>query len=257
MSNLPAAFRAGAIGLAMLAALGISGGSSIAEDIRVSEEKFGQMVRDYLLKHPEVLREVIEALEKKEKVAEGQASTAAIKAHAGELFRSADDFVAGNPAGKVSVVEFFDYNCGYCKRSLPDVLKLTETDKDVRLVIKEFPILGPGSLVAAKAAVAARRQKKYWEFHLALMKETGAIDEARVFAVAKAVGLDVAKLRQDMEDAEVAKIIARNHATAEALGIQGTPAFVIDQTLVPGALGFEALAGAVAAVRESGGCKLC
>ena len=165
--------------------------------------------------------------------------------------------MAGNPAGKVTVVEFFDYNCGYCKRSLPDVLKLIETDKDVKLVIKEFPILGPGSLVAAKAAVAARRQGKYWEFHLALMNEKGAIDEARVFEVAKTVGLDGAKLRRDMEDPEIAKIIARNHTTAEALGIQGTPAFVIDQTLVPGALGFEALTGAVAAVREAGGCKLC
>jgi len=154
-------------------------------------------------------------------------------------------------------VEFFDYNCGYCRHSLADVLKLLDKDKDVRLVFKEFPILGPGSVSAAKASIAARRQNKYWDFHLALMRERGTVDEAKVFAVAKTVGLDIPKLKADMESADVAKIIAQNQALAEALSIQGTPAFVIDQTLIPGAPGYDGLANAVAAVKEAGGCKYC
>jgi protein-disulfide isomerase len=256
MVKLRAILRAGALGLGLLTAAGSL--AALADTATgITEEKFGTMVRDYLLKHPEVLREVIEALDKKEKAAEKQASVAVITARAKEIFRSADDHVAGNPSGKISVVEFFDYNCGYCRNSLADVMKLIDADKDVRLVMKEFPILGAGSVTAAKAAIAARRQNKYWDFHLALMRERGSVDEAKVLTVAKAVGLDVAKLKADMESAEVAKIIAQNHAVAEALGIQGTPAFIIDQTVIPGAAGYDGLTSAVAAVKQAGGCKSC
>jgi protein-disulfide isomerase len=256
MVKLRAILRAGVLSLGVLAMAGSLAALAAAES-GLSEEKFGSMVRDYLLKHPEVLREVIDALDKKEKAAEAQASVQVISTRAKEIFRSADDHVAGNPAGKVSVVEFFDYNCGYCRHSLPDVLKLIDSDKDVRLVFKEFPILGPGSVTAAKAAIAARHQDKYWNFHLALMRTPGTVDDAKVFEVAKTVGLDVPKLKSDMEKPEVAKIIAENHAMAQALGIQGTPAFIIDQTLIPGAPGYDGLSSAVAAVKDAGGCKSC
>ena len=252
MVKLRAVLHAGALGLGLLTAAASLAALSAAET-GLTEEKFGTMVRDYLLKHPEVLREVIDALDKKEKAA----AMSVISARSKEIFRSADDHVAGNPEGKISVVEFFDYNCGYCRHSLADVLKLLDKDKDVRLVFKEFPILGPGSVSAAKASIAARRQNKYWDFHLALMRERGTVDEAKVFAVAKTVGLDIPKLKADMESADVAKIIAQNQALAEALSIQGTPAFVIDQTLIPGAPGYDGLANAVAAVKEAGGCKYC
>jgi protein-disulfide isomerase len=256
MVKLRAIVCAGALGLELLTAAG-SLADLAAADTGLTEEQFGTMVRNYLLKHPEVLRETIEALDKKEKAAETQASVEVISTRAKEIFRSSDDHVAGNPAGKISVVEFFDYNCGYCRHSLPDVLKLIDSDRDVRLVIKEFPILGPGSVTAAKAAIAARHQNKYWNFHLALMRTPGTVDDAKVFEVAKSIGLDIGKLKSDMENPEVARILAQNHAMAQALGIQGTPAFIIDQTLIPGAPGYDGLSSAVAAVKDAGGCKSC
>ena len=112
-------------------------------------------------------------------------------------------------------------------------------------------------MTAAKAAIAARHQNKYWNFHLALMRTPGTVDDAKVFEVAKSIGLDVAKLKSDMETPEVARILAQNHAMAQALGIQGTPAFIIDQTLIPGAPGYDGLSSAVAAVKDAGGCKSC
>jgi protein-disulfide isomerase len=256
MVKLRAIVCAGALGLGLLTAAG-SLAALAAADTGLTEEQFGTMVRNYLLKHPEVLRETIEALDKKEKAAETQASVEVISTRAKEIFRSSDDHVAGNPAGKISVVEFFDYNCGYCRHSLPDVLKLIDSDRDIRLVIKEFPILGPGSVTAAKAAIAARHQNKYWNFHLALMRTPGTVDDAKVFEVAKSIGLDIGKLKSDMENPEVARILAQNHAMAQALGIQGTPAFIIDQTLIPGAPGYDGLSSAVAAVKDAGGCKSC
>jgi protein-disulfide isomerase len=256
MVKLRAIVCAGALSLGLLTAAG-SLAALAAADTGLTEEQFGTMVRNYLLKHPEVLRETIEALDKKEKAAETQASVEVISTRAKEIFRSSDDHVAGNPAGKISVVEFFDYNCGYCRHSLPDVLKLIDSDRDVRLVIKEFPILGPGSVTAAKAAIAARHQNKYWNFHLALMRTPGTVDDAKVFEVAKSIGLDIGKLKSDMENPEVARILAQNHAMAQALGIQGTPAFIIDQTLIPGAPGYDGLSSAVAAVKDAGGCKSC
>ena len=149
MVKLRAFLRAGALSLGLLTAAGSLAALAAAE-LGLSEEQFGSMVRAYLLKHPEVLREVIDALDKKEKSDEAKASVEVISTRAKEIFRSSDDHVAGNPMGKISVVEFFDYNCGYCRHSLPDVLKLIDSDKDVRLVVKEFPIFGPGSVIAAK-----------------------------------------------------------------------------------------------------------
>ena len=141
--------------------------------------------------------------------------------------------------------------------SLPDVLKLIGSDKDVRLVVKEFPILGPGSVIAAKAAIAARHQNKYWNFHLALMRMPGTVEAAKVFEVAKSVGLDVQSSRATWTNRRWRRSWLRIHAMAQALGIQGTPAFIIDQTLIPGALGYDGLTSAVAAVKDAGGCKSC
>ncbi|MGE0213467.1 MAG: DsbA family protein [Parvibaculaceae bacterium] len=219
-------------------------------------EELGQIVREYLLKNPEVLREAFQALEKKTQDAEAAAAQSAISQHAKEIFRGEGDLVAGNPDGKITMVEFFDYNCGYCKRSVPDITKLMEANKDLRLVFKEWPILGPGSTYAAKAAMASRKQGKYWEFHVALLSER-SLDEEKVMKVAQGLGLDVEKLKADMQDSEIQKILDRNTKTAEALGIQGTPAFLVDDQLFPGAVGYDALTEAVAKVRDAGGCKVC
>jgi protein-disulfide isomerase len=219
--------------------------------------EIGSIVREYLLNNPELLREVLEELEKKE-AAEGSAKQkVAIKENADQIFRSSLDLVAGNPNGKVTMVEFFDYNCGYCKRAMPDVMRMVEEDKDLKLVIKEFPILGPGSLVAAKAALASKKQEKYLDFHLALLGHEGHLEADTVMEIATTVGLDVAKLKADMETEEVGNILEANMSLAQKLGIQGTPAFIVDETLIPGAIGYEALAASVKQVRDQGGCKVC
>jgi protein-disulfide isomerase len=136
-------------------------------------------------------------------------------------------------------------------------MKMAQADTDLKLVMKEFPILGPGSVYAARAALASRKQGKYWDYHLALMAHEGRIDEATADQIAEASGIDMKKLKADMEADEVTQIITRNIQLADSLKIQGTPAFIIDETVIPGAVGYDALAAAIKQVRDNGGCKLC
>ena len=217
-----------------------------------------KIVRDYLLNNPEILIEMSRRLEEKQRAQQQARAQAGIATHAEALFRSADDPVLGPADAKITVVEFSDYNCPYCRRSLADVKKLLETNKDVKVIIKEFPILGPGSVEAAKLALAASRQgaDKYLAFHEAMMTHKGRVNEAVALALAARAGLDVEKLKKDAADAKVAQTINRNIALAEALGINGTPGFVIGENLIPGALGYERLNAMVAKVRKEG-CKVC
>jgi protein-disulfide isomerase len=136
-------------------------------------------------------------------------------------------------------------------------MKMIESDPDLRVVFKEFPILGAGSVHAAQAALASRKQNKYWEFHMALLAHEGHVDEAAVDEVAKSVELDLAKLKEDMKAEDVKEVIATNMKLSEALRIQGTPAFIVDQTFIPGAIGFDGLMAAVKKVRDTGGCQVC
>jgi protein-disulfide isomerase len=221
------------------------------------KKELGDIIRQYLMENPEVLRDAMQELERKQQMAEESARADSLKSMSADIFHNGDDLVGGNPKGKVAVVEFFDYNCGYCKRAFPDVMKMIHRDKDLKLVMKEFPILGPGSVYAARAALASRKQGKYWEYHLAMMAHEGRIDEQVADQIAQATGLDVKKLKADMEADEVNQVITRNMQLAESLKIQGTPAFIIDETVIPGAVGFDALAAAVKQVRDNGGCKLC
>jgi protein-disulfide isomerase len=228
-----------------------------AEFNDTQKKELGDIIRQYLLDNPEVVRDAMQELERKQQEAEDSARTDTLKTMAAEIFRSKDDLIGGNPNGKVTMVEFFDYNCGYCKRAFPDVMKMIDADKDLKLVMKEFPILGPGSVYAARAALASRKQGKYWEYHMALMAHEGRIDEAVADQIAAASGLDVKKLKADMEADEVNQVITRNMQLADSLKIQGTPAFIIDETVIPGAVGYEALAAVVKQIRDNGGCKLC
>lgn len=228
-----------------------------AEFNDTQKKELGDIIRQYLLENPEVVRDAMQELERKQQEAEDSARTDILKTMAGEIFRSKDDLIGGNPNGKVTMVEFFDYNCGYCKRAFPDVMKMIDADKDLKLVMKEFPILGPGSVYAARAALASRKQGKYWEYHMAMMAHEGRIDEAVADQIAQATGLDVKKLKADMETDEVNQVIGRNMQLADSLKIQGTPAFIIDETVIPGAVGYEALAAVVKQIRDNGGCKLC
>ena len=221
------------------------------------KQEIGGIVREYLLANPEILLEVSRELESKQRLAEAEQREMAMKANAEAIFRSPHDHVAGNPDGDVTLVEFFDYNCGWCKKGLPEVVSLIEQDKNLRVVLKEFPIFGGDSDYAAKAAIAARKQGKYWELHTALLGHEGKVTAAAVDEIAAAQGLDVAKLKADMELPEVAQVIQGNQALAQALAINGTPAFIIDTQLTPGYLPAGDLLAAIEEVRQGGGCKLC
>ena len=164
-----------------------------------------KIVHDYLVKHPEVLQEVMSELEKRQQAAEAEKHKTAVKANAKMLFNSPDEVVLGNPVGNVTFVEFFDYNCGYCKHAMSDMLTLMKSDPKLKVVLKEFPVLGPGSVEAARVAVAVRMQapKKYLEFHTKLLGGRGHADAARALAVAKEIGLDIERLKKDMKGPEV------------------------------------------------------
>ena len=221
------------------------------------EKEIGELVRKYLLTNPEILREAFGELERRENEAKEKFAQKGIPDNAESLYKSKLSFVAGNAEGDITMVEFFDYNCGFCKRAFGDVLSILESDKNLRLVVKEFPILGPGSIFASKAAIASKEQGKYWEFHVALMQSRGSLDEAKVISIAEKVGLDVDKLRADMNADRVTAEIDETYALANKLGVNGTPAFIIDDKLIPGAMGLQARQQQVASVRQSGGCKVC
>ena len=160
----------------------------------------------------------------------------------------------GNPQGKVTMVEFFDYNCAYCKRALADMLDLLRTDSDLKFVLKEFPVLGPGSVEAAHVAVAARMQdpsgKKYMEFHQKLLGGRGLADKTRALAVAKDVGFDMARLEKDMNSDEVKTTIEENMKLADALGVSGTPTYVVGDEVVVGAVGLDELRAKIKSERK-------
>jgi protein-disulfide isomerase len=203
------------------------------------------IVKNYLVQHPEVLQEAMEALDRRQKEADAEKARATIKNNNATIFNSTHQVVLGNPQGNVTMVEFFDYNCGFCKRALPDMLTLLKADPDLKFVLKEFPVLGPGSVEAAHVAVAARMQdpsgKKYMEFHQKLLGGRGAADKARALAVAKDVGLDMARLEKDMNSDEVKATIEENMKLADALGVSGTPTYVVGDEVVVGAVGLDEL----------------
>jgi protein-disulfide isomerase len=203
-----------------------------------------KIIKDYLVSHPEVLQDVIAEIEKRQSMAEAEKAKAAVKEHAAMLFDSPRQVVLGNPQGDVTMVEFFDYNCGYCKRALSDMMELLK-DPKLKVVLKEFPVLGEGSVEAAQVAVAVRMQdksgKKYLEFHQKLLGGRGRADKARAMAVAREVGLDMARLERDMASPEVKVTLEETFKLAEPLGLNGTPSYVVGEDVVVGAVGLSAL----------------
>ena len=212
-------------------------------------DEFGQRVRSYLLRHPEVLMEAAQILQERQRAALVDQVKQTIAARSDEIFRDPSSPVGGNPNGDVVLVEFFDYNCKYCKAVAPTVADLRSADPALRLVYKEFPILGPGSVAAAKVALAAHRQGNYQKFHEQLMNHASPVDEAVAMQAAAAVGLDLDRLKRDMADPAIAEAIARNQARAAALGINGTPGFVLADQVVPGAVDRATLEGLIARAR--------
>jgi protein-disulfide isomerase len=204
-----------------------------------------KIIRDYLIQNPEVLQEAIAALEKRQAAEEAAKHQAAVKDHAKMLFHSPRQVTVGNLQGDVDFVEFFDYNCGYCKRAMVDMFDLMKQDPKVRVVLKEFPVLGPASVDAARVSIAVRMQdktgKKYLDFHQRLLSGRGPADKARALAAAKDAGLDVARIERDMTSDEVRLTLEESAKLAEALGLNGTPSYVIGQNVVVGAIGLQAL----------------
>jgi protein-disulfide isomerase len=204
-----------------------------------------RIVREYLVSHPEVIQESMAELEKRQAAAETAKHQAAVKDNAKELFSSPHQVVLGNPQGNVTMVEFFDYNCGYCKRAMGDMLTLLKTDPNLKVVLKEFPVLGPGSVEAAKVAVAVRMQdkggKKYLDFHTKLLGGRGQADQAHALAAAKEAGLDMARIEKDMKSPEVDTNLKENFRLADALGLSGTPSYIVGKDVVVGAVGLDAL----------------
>jgi protein-disulfide isomerase len=207
------------------------------------------ILRDALRSDPSILREALEALEASERRDREGASRAAIAAHAEALFRNPADPVIGNPRGAVTAVEFVDPRCGYCKRMHPVVEELLRRHRDVRWVLKELPILGPNSVLASRALVGAQKQGRYAELYDALMELREEPTEPVLRREAERVGLDWARLKRDMDDPAVQRRFDANAQLAQALGVQGTPAMVVGETLVPGAVELAALEQLVADAR--------
>ena len=209
-----------------------------------------RIIRDYLLRNPEVIREALQALENKQRAAEAERVKGVIAQRREEILRDPDSPVGGNPDGDATVVEFFDYRCGYCRAVAPTLATVAGEDPKLRIVYKEFPILGPPSLLAARAALASRGQGKYLAFHRALMGAEGDFTEARLLEVAASVGLDPTRLRKDMQDPKILATIQRNYALARSLGINATPSFVIGNEFVVGELNVLALKLRIAQARS-------
>jgi protein-disulfide isomerase len=220
-----------------------AGAQSITPTQRGEIEK---IVREYLLSHPELLQDVMVELEKRQTAAEAEKHRNAVKEHAATIFDSPRQVTLGNPKGDVAIVEFFDYNCGYCKRAMTDMLELIKDDPKLKFVLKEFPVLGEGSVQAAQVAAAVRMNdktggKKYLEFHQKLLNSRGQADKARALAAAKEAGFDVARIEKDMASDEVRAQLEESMKLAEALGLNGTPSYVVGPDVVVGAVGLKTL----------------
>lgn len=217
-----------------------------------------RIIKDYLVKNPEVFLEIQSALEAKMEQVQAEKLKLALAAHADTLFRDPNAPVAGNPKGDVVVVEFFDYNCGYCKRGFADVAKFIKDDPKARVIFRELPILSKGSEEAARVALAANLQGKYWEFHSLMIEFKGQANEASALKIAEKVGADMAKLKADMKGEAVDAEIKKVRELAQNLGINGTPHFIVGDRSIAGAPQdlLEQLKTDAAEVRKAG-CKYC
>lgn len=205
------------------------------------------IVHDYLMANGKVIMDAVDTYQQE---AVQQRSAEGIKNNHDKLFKDTDAPFLGNKDGDVIMVEFFDYNCGYCKKALPEVQKLAEKDKNLKIVFFEFPILGPTSKTAAQWALAAHRQGKYFEFHKRMMEHTGAIDDAALRDAAKAAGLDVDKAAKDAESSEISLHLDKNISLGRDVGVSGTPSFIIGDQFFPGAISADQMEKTVAAQRE-------
>lgn len=217
-------------------------------------EAFGREVRSYLLENPQVLREVIEALEIAEQAQQAEADETMVTANEADLFNDGFSWVGGNPEGDVTIVEFIDYRCGFCRRAHPEVSELIESDGNIRLIVKEFPILGEQSLVASRFAIATLQTEgndAYKAAHDHLIAVDTELNDATLREIAEEIGIDADKVIAAMEAPEVDGLIAQNRALAQRMQINGTPTFVMAGQLVRGYLPLDGMRQLVAEARQA------
>jgi len=215
-----------------------------------SKEIIEKLIRDYIFHNPEIILKSLRDHQIKQEAVRSAQAKKRLRARLQELTQSSGSPVGGNPKGDVTVVEFFDYRCGYCRKSFPAVVELEKSDPNVRIVFKEFPILGPASLLAARAALAARLQGKYFALHKKMMGGEVEISEAGIMGAASKLGLDTDKLRKDMNSPAITEEIQKNNRLASELGITGTPAFIVGNELIPGAIDIDGLRHLVLEARK-------
>jgi protein-disulfide isomerase len=236
----------------LLLALSLLAPAWAAEPLSPAQkEEVEKIMHDYFMAHPEFMVEVLHAAEAKLKAEKAEESKVQIAAKQDELFHDETAPIGGNPNGDVTIVEFFDYRCPYCKQVEPSLEALIKEDPKLRIVYKEFPVLGPASIYASRMALAARMQGKYAAFHDAMMAAKGQIAQETILKVAKSVGLDMDKAKTDMRAPEIEEQLKRNYSLAQDLDIQGTPAFVVGDKLIPGATDIDNLKKLVAAARKA------
>jgi protein-disulfide isomerase len=228
-------------------------GPAAALDAKQKEE-FGAFIKEYLLANPEIMLEVQEALTSKQRAKQQETAQAAIADNKKAIFNSEYDIALGNPDGDVTIVEFFDYNCGYCKRAMSDMDDILAKDKNVRFVLKELPILGPDSLAAHKVSAAFRviAPEKYGDFHRALLGAEERATEETAIAVAAKLGVTEAQLREKMDDGPYDASVREAYTLANELGITGTPSYVVGNEAVFGAVGAPEIEQKVANMRACG-----
>lgn len=239
--------------IAILAALGtlaFAAPASAQAFDAAQKEEMGGIIRDYLMENPKVIMDAVERYRANQEEIEAKAMEDSILSKSDALFNNPKSPVVGNPKGDVTIVEFLDYNCGYCKIAFRDIETLLKEDKNLRVVFKEIPILSESSHMASRYALAAHKQGKYWDFHMALMTATGGIDENYVENVAKGLKLDMKKLKADAESAEVRETLEANLTLAREIGFSGTPSFVVGTRPLRGHYGIEALRKFIADTRE-------
>ena len=202
----------------------------------MSDARVKELVLEAIRENPGIVLEAVQIIEQRKQERQAANAKMVLSDNRSLLENDPNAPVLGNPEGDVTVVEFFDYNCPYCRRAKPHIEALLEEDPNVRLVYREWPILGEGSVFAAKAALASREQGKYEEFHWALMGMQGRAEEASVMRIAEEIGLDVAQLRRDLQAPEIDSHLAGSMEMSRALGFNGTPSFVIGDALVPGVI---------------------
>jgi protein-disulfide isomerase len=245
---------------ALLASLAIAltafGSPLFADEFSTAQKsEIETIIKDYIMKNPELLRDAINELETRDKAAETQARDKLIKDPQSALYTSPYQAIVGNPDGKLTLVEFFDYNCGYCKKMLPDIARLMKDEPDLRVILRDYPILSDASVDAAQVAAAVRNQlkgEKFWEFHQKLLGSHGPVGRDQALAVAQALGADTGKIDKDMNAPTVKEGLDESDRLGRDLALNGTPSYVVGDEVVVGAIGYDALKAKIDNVRKCG-----